>query len=295
MSNAWQAQKKTVDVAGQRMAYVEMGQGRPIVFQHGNPTSSYLWRNILPRLADRGRCIAIDLVGMGDSAKLPDSGPDRYTLAEHQTYFDGALAALGVTQDVVLVLHDWGTALGFDWAARHPQAVAGICHMEGLVTVLGWDEWPEAARGIFQAFRSPAGEDLVLNKNVFVENVLPKSILRPLTPEEMDAYRAPFREPGEGRRPTLSWPRQIPLEGEPPAVCATIERYAAWLAGAPLPKLFINGDPGMIMTGRARELARAWPNTTEVTVKGLHFLQEDSPQEIAAAIRAWLPAAATGA
>ncbi len=289
MADAWQAQKKYLDVAGQRMAYVEQGQGSPIVFQHGNPTSSYLWRNILPRLADRGRCIALDLLGMGDSAKLPASGPDRYTLAEHQRYFDGALAALGVEERVTLVLHDWGTALGFDWAARHPQAVVGVCHMEGIVKALGWDDWPEAARGIFQAFRSPAGEDLVLMKNVFVENVLPKSILRSLEPAEMEAYRAPFREPGEGRRPTLSWPRQIPLEGEPKAVCDIVARYAAWLAGSPLPKLFINGDPGMIMTGSAREAARAWPNTTEVTVKGLHFLQEDSPQEIADAIRAWLP------
>ncbi|HMM75670.1 MAG TPA: haloalkane dehalogenase [Gammaproteobacteria bacterium] len=289
MVDDWQARKRYVEVAGQRMAYVEMGQGRPIVFQHGNPTSSYLWRNILPRLADRGRCIALDLIGMGDSAKLPDSGPARYTLAEHQRYFDGALAALDVGDDVVLVLHDWGTALGFDWAARHAQAVAGICHMEGLVTTVTWDEWPAAARGIFQAFRSPAGEELVLTKNVFVENVLPKSILRALTAEEMEAYRAPFRESGEGRRPTLSWPRQIPIEGEPAEVCETIARYAAWLAQSPVPKLFVNGDPGMIMTGRMRDLARAWPNTTEVTVKGLHFLQEDSPQEIADALRAWLP------
>jgi haloalkane dehalogenase len=289
MVNAWQAQKKFIDVHGQRMAYVEQGQGSPIVFQHGNPTSSYLWRHILPQLADCGRCIALDLVGMGDSAKLPASGPERYTLAEHQRYFDGAMAALGVTEKVTLVIHDWGTALGFDWASRHPHAVAGICHMEGIVTPIAWDEWPDNARGIFAAFRSPAGEDLVLEKNVFVENVLPKSILRPLSEEEMAAYRAPFLNPGEDRRPTLSWPRQIPLGGEPPAVCATVERYAAWLAGSPLPKLLISGDPGMIMPGRPREIALGWPNSREVTVKGLHFLQEDSPNEIAAAIRDWLP------
>lgn len=293
MASEWQAQKRFIDVAGQRMAYVEQGRGRPIVFQHGNPTSSYLWRNILPRLADRGRCIALDLVGMGDSAKLPGSDVTRYTLAEHQRYFDGALAALGVTADVILVLHDWGTALGFDWAARHPQAVAGICHMEGMVTPLTWDEWPAAARGIFQALRSPAGEELALTKNVFVENVLPKSILRTLTPEEMDAYRAPFRVPGEDRRPTLTWPRQIPLDGEPPEVCEVVTRYAAWLAQSPLPKLYIDADPGMIMTGRARALARSWPNTTVVTVPGLHFVQEDSPQAIADALLTWLPAAAT--
>jgi haloalkane dehalogenase len=289
MPMSWQAQKKFIDVDGQRMAYVEQGQGSPIVFQHGNPTSSFLWRNILPQLAEFGRCIALDLVGMGDSAKLPDPGPTRYSLAEHQRYFDGALAALGITERVTLVLHDWGSALGFDWASRHPDKLSGLCHMEGLVTELSWAEWPEEARGIFQAFRSPAGEDLVLQKNVFVERVLPKSILRELGTEEMDGYRAPFTHAGEDRRPTLSWPRQLPIEGEPPDVCATVARYGRWLAATETPKLFINGEPGMIMTGRAREFARTFKNQREVTVKGLHFLQEDSPDEIAAAVRHWLP------
>ncbi len=287
--NDWVSQKKYIDVHGQRMAYVEQGSGLPIVFQHGNPTSSYLWRNILPKLAPFGRCIALDLIGMGNSDKLPNSGPTRYTLAEHQKFFDGALAALGVTEKVLFVIHDWGTALGFDWARRHPRAVRGICHMEGIVTPLTWAEWPAAATDIFKTFRSPAGEEVVLQKNVFVERVLPNSILRPLTDDEKAAYRAPFLEPGEGRRPTLTWPRQIPLDNEPPEVCAVVRAYSEWLAQTSLPKLFVNGDPGMIMTGRARELARSWPNHSEVTVKGLHFLQEDSPDEIAQAIINWLP------
>ena len=289
MSNAWVAQKKYLDVLGKRMAYVEQGSGAPIVFQHGNPTSSYLWRNILPALAPYGRCIALDLIGMGDSDKLVPSGPDRYTLAEHQRYFDAALAALGVDSAVTLVLHDWGTALGFDWAARHPQAVAGLCYMEGLPMEITWDDWPESARGIFQAFRSEAGEDLVLEKNVFVERVLPKSILRPLNEDEMAAYRAPFAEPGEGRRPTLTWPRQIPIEGSPAASCATVARYGAWLAESQVPKLFINAEPGMIITGRVRERCREFRNQQEVTVPGLHFIQEDSPAEIARALCAWVP------
>lgn len=284
----WRAHKRHIEVDGLRMAYVEQGQGSPIIFQHGNPTSSYLWRNVLPRLADCGRCIALDLIGMGDSAKLPGSGPGRYTLAEHQRFFDGALAALGVTERVTLVLHDWGTALGFDWASRHADAVSGLCHMEGLVMPLDWSDWPEAARGIFEAFRSPAGEELVLEKNLFVERVLPKSILRELAAEEMDAYRAPFTGGGEDRRPMLSWPRELPIEGEPAASCATVARYGAWLAQTEIPKLFVNAEPGMIMTGRAREFARTFPNQREVTVRGLHFVQEDSPDEIAAAIRAWL-------
>ncbi|MGD9602252.1 MAG: haloalkane dehalogenase [Gammaproteobacteria bacterium] len=286
--NDWSQQKKTITVCGRRMAYVEQGHGHPIVFQHGNPTSSYLWRNILPRLTRFGRCIALDLIGMGDSEKLPGTGPGRYTLQVHQQHFDAALDALGVHDHVTFVIHDWGSALGFDWARRHPEAVRGIAFMEGIAAPLTWDDWPESARGIFQTFRSEAGEDVVLQKNVFVERVLPKSILRELSADEMEAYRAPFREPGEGRRPTLDWPNQIPIEGQPPEVCATVERYAAWLAQSPVPKLFVNADPGMIMTGRVRDELRRWPNLSEVTVKGLHFVQEDSPDEIVTAIADWL-------
>jgi haloalkane dehalogenase len=270
------------------MAYVEQGPGRPLVFQHGNPTSSYLWRNILPQLAPHGRCIALDLIGMGDSDKLVPSGPERYTLAEHQLYFDTALATLGVESDVVFVLHDWGSALGFDWIRRHADAVAGVCHMEGIVMPLEWAQWPPAATEIFKTFRSPAGEEVVLQKNVFVERVLPASILRKLSEQEMDAYRAPFREAGEARRVTLSWPRQIPLAGEPPAVVATVRSYGEFMRHSPLPKLFISATPGMIMNGEAGEFARSWPNQTEVNVRGLHFIQEDSPDEIAAAIRGWM-------
>jgi haloalkane dehalogenase len=286
--NEWSQNKRRVEVLGSRMAYVEMGAGRPIVFQHGNPTSSYLWRNILPKLADLGRCIAIDLIGMGDSDKLPDSGPQRYTFAEQQRYWSGALAALGIERDIVFVLHDWGTALGFDWCSRHPQAVAGVCHMEGIPKRISWAEWPPAAVDIFKAFRSPAGEDLVLENNVFVEKVLPASILRKLSDEEMDAYRAPFRRAGEDRRPTLTWPRQIPLEGEPPEVCEVVDAYGRFMQATPIPKLFISAEPGMIMNGAPGEFARTWKNQSEVTVKGLHFIQEDSPDEIAQAIRGWL-------
>ncbi|MBI2800930.1 MAG: haloalkane dehalogenase [Gammaproteobacteria bacterium] len=286
--NDWVASKRTIEVHGQRMAYVEQGQGHPIIFQHGNPTSSYLWRNILPKLATCGRCIALDLIGMGDSDKLPNSGPERYTLAEHQRFFDGALAALNVGEKTVLVLHDWGTALGFDWARRHSTQIAGLCHMEGLVMELTWADWPESARGIFQIFRSAAGEEVVLQKNVFVERVLPKSVLRELTAAEMEVYRAPYLTPGESRRPTLTWPNQLPIEGTPAATCAMVAQYSKWLGETEIPKLFINADPGMIMTGRPRELARTWKNQREVTVKGLHFIQEDSPAEIAAALADWL-------
>ncbi len=270
------------------MSYAECGSGRPIVFQHGNPTSSYLWRNIMPALADRGRCIAIDLIGMGDSDKLADSGPERYDFFEQRRFWRGALDALGVTDDVIFVLHDWGSALGFDYYADFPERVAGVAYMEGIVRPVSWAEWPEDARSIFQAFRSPDGEKVVLEKNVFVERVLPSSILRELSADEMDAYRAPFREAGEARRPTLSWPRQIPIEGEPADVVALVERYAQALAESAVPKLFINAEPGSILVGAQREFARSWPNQTEVTVAGRHFIQEDSPDEIAAAVRAWL-------
>jgi len=284
----WRAKKKFVSVEGRRMAYVEMGTGTPIVFQHGNPTSSYLWRNILPKLSQFGRCIAVDLIGMGDSEKLPDAGPDRYTFVEHRRYWDGALAALEVQENVIFVIHDWGTALGFDWCRRHPGAVKAVCHMEGIVQRLTWEEWPADATEIFHVFRSPAGEEAVLKNNVFVEGVLPGATLRKLTDEEMDAYRAPFLKPGEDRRPMLTWPRQIPLADEPREVCEIVDGYSAFMKDAPFPKLMIAGEPGMIMNGSAGAFARSWANQEVVAVKGLHYLQEDSPQEIVDAIAGWL-------
>lgn len=283
--------KRRVEVLGQAMAYVESGEGRPIVFLHGNPTSSFLWRNVMPHLEGRGRLLAPDLIGMGDSDKLADSGPGRYTLDEHRRFLDAWFDAVGVTEagDVVLVIHDWGSALGFDWACRHPDRVAGIAYMEGVVAPLTWDAWPKRVAALFQAMRSPAGEELILEQNVFVEQILPGAIMRTLEPDEMDEYRRPFAEPGEGRRPTLSWPRQIPIDGSPPEIVEVVERYGRWLAGSDVPKLFVNADPGAILRGREREWCRTWPNQTEVTVAGTHFIQEDSADDIGRAIAAWLP------
>jgi haloalkane dehalogenase len=282
--------KKRATVLGHQMAYVETGKGDPIVFLHGNPTSSYLWRNVIPHLEPLGRCIAPDLIGMGDSDKLAKSGPDSYRFVQHREHLDALLAALGVERQVTLVIHDWGSALGFDWAYRHSGAVRGIAYMEAIVQPLTWAEWPDAARQIFQALRSPAGEQMVLEQNVFVERILPASILRGLTDPEMEVYRRPFREPGESRRPTLTWPRQIPIEGEPKDVHDIVASYGTWLARSPLPKLFVNADPGAILIGRQRDYCRTWPNQTEVTVKGAHFVQEDSPEEIGHAVAGWLRA-----
>lgn len=282
--------KTFVDVNGRRMAYTEAGDpnGPPIVFLHGNPTSSYLWRNIWPHVQDLGRIIAPDLIGMGDSDKLPDSGPDRYRFIEHRAYLDGLLAALGVTKNVTLVIHDWGSALGFDWAHRHPDAVAGICYMEGIVRPVQWSEWSPQATPVFQGFRSDAGEAMVLEKNIFVEKVLPGSVLRGLSEAEMAVYRRPFAEAGEDRRPTLTWPRQIPIEGEPEDVVQIVQAYADWIKDTAFPKLFINAEPGAILIGAQREFCRTWPNQREVTVKGSHFIQEDSPHEIGQALADWM-------
>src|SRR2546426_4868272 len=280
--------KKSISVRGRRMAYVEVGRGEPIVLLHGNPTSSYLWRNIIPHLEQRGRCIAPDLIGMGDSEKLPDSGPGRYRFVEHREYLDGLLAALDVTAGVTLVVHDWGSALGFDWANRHRQAVRGIAYMEAIVKPLTWDDWPKAVRPVFQGLRSPAGGQMILEQNAFVEQILPGAILRPLSEAEMVVYRRPFAERGEGRRPTLSWPREIPIEGEPADVVEIVRAYGEWLGTAPVPKLFIDAEPGAILRGRACDFCRTWPPQTEVRVKGIHFVQEDSPEEIGRAIAEWL-------
>jgi len=280
--------KKSATVHGKRMAYAEIGEGDPIVFLHGNPTSSYLWRNILPYAKDRGRCIAPDLIGMGDSDKLDNPGPSSYRFVEHRHYLDALLDQLGVKEKVTFVIHDWGSALGFDWANRHRGAVKGLCYMEAIVRPVTWEEWPDAARPVFQGFRSEDGEAMALDKNVFVERVLPGSVLRKLTEEEMTVYRKPFAEPGESRRPTLTWPREIPIEGEPADVVAVVQSYADWLSMSQVPKLFVNAEPGAILTGPQREFCRAWPNQQEVTVKGSHFIQEDSPHEIGAALRSWL-------
>ena len=288
MLSAKEHPKKSLTVYGKTLSYVEMGEGDPIIFQHGNPTSSYLWRNVMPHLKEKGRCIAIDLIGMGDSDKLDDSGPGRYTFAEHSHYLAGALEALGVTKNVTLVLHDWGSALGFDWANKNRDAVRGIAYMAGIVKPVLWADWPEAARGVFQGFRSEAGEEMILEKNMFIDRVLPSAVLRDLSEEEMTVYRRPFLNPGEGRRPTLTWPRQIPIEGSPAEVVAIVQDYADWLSLSPVPKLFINADPGSILVGPQREFCRTWPNQTETTVAGNHFIQEDSPDEIGQAILKWL-------
>ena len=281
-------ERKFATVNSKRMAYVDQGEGDPIVFQHGNPTSSYLWRNIMPHCAGLGRLIGCDLIGMGDSEKLENSGPERYTYTEQREYLFALWQQIGITNNVIFVAHVWGSALGFDWANQNRSKVQGIAYMEALVKTINWEDFPENARGAFQGFRSKAGESMVLDKNIFVERVLPGAVIRNLTDEEMNHYRKPYLDPGEDRRPTLTWPRQIPIEGEPPEVCQIVDDYGAWLARCDLPKLFINADPGSILTGRQREYCRSWPNQREVTVKGAHFVQEDSPDEIGQAVAAFV-------
>ncbi|MGD0289014.1 MAG: haloalkane dehalogenase [Candidatus Binataceae bacterium] len=277
--------RKRVKVDGVEMAYVDVGIGDPIVFLHGNPTSSYLWRNVIPHLAGLGRCLAPDLVGMGESGRTPDGS---YRFVDHARYLDGWFDALGLKRNVTLVIHDWGSALGFHWARRNPASVKGIAYMEAIVRPVALAEWPDAARKVFVAMRSPAGDEMVLKNNVFIERILPGSILRKLSEAEMTVYRKPYLEPGESRRPMLTWPRQIPIDGEPADVTAIVKAYGDWLMESTLPKLFVNADPGAILIGPQREFCRRWPNQREVTVTGSHFIQEDSPHEIGGAIAEWL-------
>ena len=277
--------RKRVAVLDTEIAYVDTGEGDPVVFLHGNPTSSYLWRNVIPEVEGGARCLAPDLVGMGDSGKAPDGS---YRFVDHVRYIDGWFDALVLTSNMTLVCHDWGSALAFHWAHRHSERVKGIAYMEAIVGPLTWDNWPDDATRIFQGMRSDAGEDMVLEKNMFVERVLPASVIRELTGEEMEVYRKPYLEPGESRRPTLAWPREIPIEGEPADVHEIATAYSRWLASSDVPKLFINAEPGAILTGDQREFCRTWPNQQEVTVKGSHFIQEDSPAEVGDAISEWL-------
>lgn len=281
--------KKFIEVEGKRMAYVEVGAGDPIVFQHGNPTSSYLWRNIIPHVADLGRCIAVDLIGMGDSDKLTDADPERYAFRHQRRYLAGAYAALGIDAGpTTLVLHDWGSALGFDWANHHRDAVRAICYMEAMVRPFpDLDGWG-AGKAVFEAMRSERGEAMVLDDNFFIEQLLPSAVMRVLEPEEMEAYRRPFAEPGEGRRPTLTFPRELPVGGSPADVHAAMAAYAEWMASNELPKLFINAEPGGILNDAERAFCRTWRNQSEVTVAGIHYIQEDSPEPIGQALRSWL-------
>jgi haloalkane dehalogenase len=283
--------KKTVDVLGNQMAYHERGQGAPVLFLHGNPTSSYLWRDVLPELKRRGRLIAPDLVGMGDSAKLPNPGPDTYRFVTHRKYLAGFIdAVIGPAQSITLVVHDWGSALGFDWANHHRDRVRGIAYMEGLPRPFaGWEEWSKTATPIFQGFRSEKGEEMILDRNAFVERVLPGSVLRKLSEAEMTEYRKPFLG-REDRWPTLTWPRQIPIAGEPADVVQIAADYSKWMAENDIPKLFVNAEPGAILIGPVREFCRAWKNQTEVTVPGMHFVQEDSGPAIGRAVAEWMKA-----
>ena len=276
-----------VDVLDTTMAYWDEGDGRPVVLLHGNPTSKLLWRDVVPALLPDHRVVVPDLVGMGESAKLPGEGDERYGFAAHARHLEAFLAAVGVTDDVTLVLHDWGGGLGFDWANRHRGAVRAIAFTETVCGPLSLADWPEQARELFAAMRSPAGEEIVLEKNVFVERILPASVLDGIPDDVMDAYRAPYRAAGEDRRPTLTWPRQLPFDGEPGDVAERVAAYADWLAGTEVPKLHLAVEPGFLTTVY-RERVAGWAATEEQVLRGIHFVQEDSGAELGAAVAGWL-------
>jgi haloalkane dehalogenase len=271
--------RKYVSVLDSRMAYVDVGNGDPIVFLHGVPTPSYLWRNIISYLLPFGRCLAPDYVGMGYSSPAPDGN---YRFVDHQRYLDAWFDALGITRNVILVVHDWGSALGFSWAQRHPERIKAIVYMECIVRPFNsWDEWPENTKAFFQGQRSPEGEDLILNKNLFIEYLLP---LRNISAETLEVYRRYWSIPGPPRQPILSWTRDLPIAGEPADVVKVVDSYAKWLSTSSIPKLFIDAEPAGFLIGAQREFCRTWPNQVQVTVKGAHFLQEDSPDEVGDAI-----------
>ncbi len=283
--------KKFKTVLGKTMAYIDEGVGDPIVFLHGNPTSSYLWRNVMPYLEGRGRLIAIDMIGMGDSDKLDNTKDGNYSLAENSRYTFALLESLGVTENVTLVLHDWGSGVGFKWANEHQDAIKAIAFMEAIVTPFPtWDDFPKDLHGPIGTLRSEEGDKLVLEENFFIETLLPGVISRPLTDKEHNEYRRPFVQAGEDRRATLAGPRQLPIAGEPADTVAIVASYADYLANSvDVPKLFINAEPGAFLVGYARDFVRTWPNLDEVTVSGAHFIQEDSPHDIGKALASWLP------
>jgi haloalkane dehalogenase len=271
--------RRRLSVLETNMAYVDVGEGDPIVFLHGNPTPSYLWRGIIPSLLPYGRCLAPDYVGMGHSGPAPDG---KYRFVDHRRYLDAWFDAMNLMKNVILVVHDWGSALGFDWARRHPERVKAIAYMEGIVRPFSsWDEWPAATRAFFQGQRTDRGEDLILRQNLFIEYLLP---LRNIPEEAIEVYRRHYRNPGASRMPMLAWTRDLPIAGEPADVVAIVEDYARWLSTSPIPKLFIDADPGGFLIGAQREFCRAWPNQETVMVQGAHFLQEEAPDAVARAL-----------
>ena len=283
-------EKKLAAVAGQKMAYAEHGEGDPIVFLHGNATSSYIWRNIMPHMEGLGRLIAIDNMGQGDSARLPNTGPDSYTLAEQQSYIDGMLDVLGVSdaENITFVMHDWGGPLGMSWAHRHPDQIRGLAYCEVLVcNHESYDDYPNAVGGMLKRLRGPEGEQLVLEENFFVEKVFTAGVIRDIDEETMAEIRRPYTEPGESRRATLTWPRQIPIEGKPADVAALMDTLSVWMQTNDISKLFINVEPGQIVFEKDLEILRSWSHATEVTVRGLHHPQEDSPDDIGKALARW--------
>jgi len=282
------AKLKYREIKGRYMAYIDEGEGDAILFQHGQPTSSYVWRNVMPHLKGMGRLIACDLIGMGGSDKLDSSlGADRYSLESHKNYLFELWDQLDLGDRVLLVLDDWGAVLGLDWARQNSHRVRGIVHMEALAAPLNWSDLPEYAHPLFKALRSPEGERMVLEENIFLEKILPQAVLRQLTEEELNSYRQPFQNDGEDRRAMLSWPRSLPIDGEPADVANIVIENGNWLAQSHIPKLFINGEPGTLTRGRLREIIQHWPNQTEITVQGRKLLQEDSPDEIGMAIAAF--------
>jgi haloalkane dehalogenase len=276
--------RRRIAVLDSEMSFVDAGKGDPIVFLHGNPTWSYLWRNIIPYAVSLGRCLAPDLIGMGQSGKSPQRA---YRFFDHARYLDAWFDALELRQRVTLVLHDWGSALGFYWAHRHAQRVRAIAYMEAIVRPRDWSDFPAKRDGFFRKFRSPLGDQAILQENEFIERVLPNSVLRGLTDEEMQAYRSPYTD-AASRLPMLAWPRELPIAGEPADVVAAVERYGRWLASSSLPKLLISAEPGSLLIGRGLEFCRRWPNQTEVAVRGMHFIQEDAPDEIGSALQRFL-------
>ena len=282
------ADKKYKEILGKKMAYIEHGEGEPIVFLHGNPASSFLWRNITPHLEGMGRIIVPDLIGMGDSEKLEGIDNPDYKYHGQYKYLSALLEGLDLGDKINLVIHDWGSAMGFQYARENSNSIKSISFMEAIVMPLQWEQWPENARNIFQLMRSEAGEEIVLEKNVFVERILLNDSANGFSEEEKSEYIRPFKNSGEDRRPTLTWPRQIPIEGEPSEVVDEVNKNAEFHKDSDIPKLFINADPGSILIGDQREFVRSWKNLKEVKVKGNHFIQEHSPDEIGSHIKEFL-------
>jgi haloalkane dehalogenase len=280
--------KTSVEVLGHRVAYTEAGSGRPVLFLHGGIGSSFIWRNVIPHVAPYARCVAVDLIGTGDSSRYRPSGPDSYQWANHLGYLGALMRELKIAEDVTLVMHGWASIVGLEWARLNEHRVRAMCNIESIIRPLGLNELNESFRSTVKLARSAAGERYVMDSNAYFDAALDVQVNRQLSQDVVAEYRRTFGDLGETRRATHSALSQIPVGGKPAESVQMVRGVSQWLKKTPIPKLLVLGNPGYLIAGRGRELAVQIPDQTVAEVTGTHLLPEESPDGVGMFLSLWI-------